>query len=493
MLIITTIDFSNSLLDLKKCPFGLKIDHDTVVIPCVPYAAFDMDSTLTPPTRILVVDDHPDNLDLLEALLGRQHYEVDRAENGSVALQKVALSPPDLILLDIMMPDMDGYEVCTTLKSDPSTAAIPIIFISALTDAADKVKAFQVGGMDYITKPFQIKEILARVNHHLMIRRLQQDLAAQNDQLQAEVETRKQIERELRQKRDRLEQALQDLNRAQVQMIQTEKMSSLGQLVAGVTHEINNPVNFIQGNLLHTANYTRQILNLLSHYQKACPTPPEDLQALANAIDLDFIRRDFPKLIASMEVGTNRIVAIVQSLQVFSRMDGADLQIIDLQDGIESALLLLQHRLLASETRLAIDLQQHYNSTPKVECYAGQINQVFMHLLSNAVDAIDEAWAIDPEDPRFSTLQPPRITITTQTLRNHSIQVSIQDSGLGIPDAVRSRIFDPFFTTKPIGQGTGLGLSTSYQIVQVQHGGRLQDYRKDGYTEFVVEIPLRQR
>jgi two-component system, NtrC family, sensor kinase len=452
-----------------------------------------MDSTLTSPTRILVVDDHPDNLDLLEALLGRQNYTVDRAENGLIALQKVAITPPDLILLDIMMPEMDGYEVCTTLKADRRTCAIPIIFISALTDAADKVKAFQVGGMDYITKPFQMKEILARVNHHLMIRRLQQDLATQNDQLQAEVEARKQIERELRQKRDRLEQALQDLNRAQVQMIQTEKMSSLGQLVAGVTHEINNPVNFIQGNLLHTANYTRQILTLLHHYQMACPTPPEELQALANAIDLDFIRSDFPKLIASMEVGTNRIVAIVQSLQVFSRMDGADLQVIDLQDGIVSALLLLQHRFLGNDTRLAIDLQHDYPAIPKVECYAGQINQVFMHLLSNAVDAIDEAWAIDPADSRFSSLQPPRIAIKTQILRNHSVQVTIQDSGLGIPDAIRSRIFDPFFTTKPIGQGTGLGLSTSYQIVQVQHGGRLQEHRQDGYTEFIVEIPLRQR
>jgi two-component system, NtrC family, sensor kinase len=452
-----------------------------------------MDSTLTTPTRILVVDDHPDNLDLLEALLGRQNYDVDRAENGPSALRQVALSPPDLILLDIMMPEMDGYEVCTTLKSNPQTAAIPVIFISALTDAADKVKAFQVGGMDYITKPFQMKEILARVNHHLTIRRLQQDLAAQNEKLQAEIEARKQIELELRQKRDRLEQALQDLNRAQVQMIQTEKMSSLGQLVAGVTHEINNPVNFIQGNLLHTANYTRQILNLLSHYQKACPAPPDDLNALATAIDLDFLRSDFPKLIASMEAGTNRIVAIVQSLQVFSRMDGSDLQIIDLQDGITSALLLLQHRLIENKTRSEIKLQQHYGNIPKVECYAGQINQVFMHLLSNAVDAIDEAWSIDPKDSRFATLQSPQITITTQILRNKSVKIVIQDSGLGIPESIRSRIFDPFFTTKPIGQGTGLGLSTSYQIVQVQHGGTLQERRQDGYTEFTVEIPLRQR
>ena len=459
-----------------------------------------MDSTLNPSTRILVVDDHPDNLDLLEALLGRQNYAVDRAENGLVALQKVALSPPDLILLDIMMPEMDGYEVCRQLKSDPNTCTIPILFISALTDAADKVKAFQVGGMDYITKPFQMKEILARVNHHLMIRRLQQDLATQNTQLQIEIEARKQIELELRQKRDRLEQALRDLNRAQVQLIQTEKMSSLGQLVAGVTHEINNPINFIQGNLLHTAHYTHQILNLLSQYQTACPEPPDELKALAQSIDLDFLRSDFPKLIASMEAGTDRIVAIVQSLHVFSRMDESDLQITDLHIDLESSILLLQHRFAEQTTRPPIILKQHYSPLPKVECYAGQLNQVFMHLLSNAVDAIDEAWAIAHSNSLTNSpihspinLCPPTITITTETLGTRNVSISIRDTGLGISDEVRSRIFDPFFTTKPIGRGTGLGLSTSYQIVQIQHGGKLQELRRDGYTQFTVEIPVRQR
>jgi signal transduction histidine kinase len=459
----------------------------------VPYADLDMDSTLNPPTRILVVDDHPDNLDLLEALLGRQNYAVSRAENGMAALKQVAMHPPDLILLDIMMPEMDGYAVCTTLKSDPKTCMIPVIFISALTDAADKVKAFQVGGMDYITKPFQMKEILARVSHHLTIRRLQQDLATQNTTLQAEIEARKEIEAELRQKRDRLEQALGDLNRAQVQMIQTEKMSSLGQLVAGITHEINNPINFIQGNLLHTANYTAQILHLLQHYQKNYPQPPAELQSLATEIDLEFLRADLPKILTSMEAGTNRIVAIVQSLQVFSRMDEADLQIIDLHDGIKSALLLLQHRFTEKVTRAEIDLQQNYSPLPKVECHAGQLNQVFMHLLSNAVDAIDDAWAKYPAPNNLDILQPPSITITTESLGSDRVSVTIQDSGLGIPETVRSRIFDPFFTTKPIGYGTGLGLSTSYQIIQVQHGGQLKESRQNGYTQFIVEIPLRQR
>jgi signal transduction histidine kinase len=432
--------------------------------------------------RILVVDDHPDNLDLLEVVLQRQHYDVFRAASGAEAINCVSDVSPDLILLDIMMPEMDGYEVCEHLKRNAETQNIPVIFISALNDARDKVRAFQVGGMDYITKPFQIKEVLARVAHHLMIRRLQQDLAVQNAQLQAEIEARKQVELELRQKRDRLEQALQDLNRAQVQMIQTEKMSSLGQLVAGVTHEINNPINFIQGNLCHTAHYTQQLLDLTSAYQAAFPDLPASLQLKTKAMDLDFIRADLPKLIASMEIGTARIVAIVQSLQVFSRLDQSSLQYTDIHEGIESALLLLQHRFAPNPLRSSVEICREYGDLPQVECYAGQINQVFMHLLSNAIDALDEA-----KHPSL------RIKIITKIMENDWIQVQIQDTGLGISEGVRSRMFDPFFTTKAIGRGTGLGLSTSYQIIQVQHGGRIIESRRDGETIFSLEIPQRQR
>jgi len=450
-----------------------------------------------PPARILVVDDHPDNLDLLEVVLQRQDYDVYRAANGMEALRTVPTVVPDLILLDIMMPEMDGYTVCERLKADPETCNIPILFISALNDAHDKVRAFQVGGMDYITKPFQIKEVLARVAHHLMIRRLQQDLSIQNAQLQAEIAARIQVELELRQKRDRLEQALQDINRAQVQMIQTEKMSSLGQLVAGMTHEINNPINFVQGNLIHTATYTQQLLSLLSSYQSAFPNLPPELQAQLDSIDLDFMQEDLPKLIASMEVGTARILSIVQSLKVFSRVDESSLQFFDLHQGIESSLLLLQHRFSPNIWRSKIIIEQHYELMFAVECHAGQINQVFMHLLNNAVDAIDESWMRKMGDcPMLNpdiVLLSPKIRIVTRSIDDDWVQVQISDTGLGIDDAVRSRIFDPFFTTKPIGQGTGLGLSTSYQIIKAQHGGRISQREISGETVFSIEIPRRQR
>ncbi len=449
-----------------------------------------------PPDRILVVDDHPDNLDLLEGILQRQGYDVYRAASGREVLNTVSIVLPNLILLDIMMPGMDGYTVCKRLKANPETCNIPILFISALEDARDKVRGFQVGGMDYITKPFQIKEVLARVAHHLMVRRLQQDLSVQNAQLQAEIEARTQVELELRQKSDRLEQALQHINRAQVQLIQAEKMSSLGQLVAGITHEINNPINFVQGNLIHTTNYTQELLNLLSGYQSAFPDLPPELQAQLDSIDLDFIQEDLPKLIASMEVGTARILSIVQSLNVFSRLDQSSLQFFDLHEGLESSIVLLQHRFSRNIWRSKIIVEQHYELMFPVECHAGQINQVFMDLLNNAIDAIDESWMRKTSkspmlDPNIVLLSP-KVRIVTKAIEDDWVQIQISDTGLGIDDAIRSRIFDPFFTTKPIGQGTGLGLSTSYQIIQAQHGGRIYQREISGETVFSIEIPRRQ-
>ncbi|MCX5964635.1 MAG: response regulator [Cyanobacteria bacterium] len=449
-----------------------------------------------PPARILVVDDHPDNLDLLEGVLQRQGYDVYRAASGREVFNTVSIILPNLILLDIMMPGMDGYTVCERLKANPETCNIPILFISALDDARDKVRGFQVGGMDYITKPFQIKEVLARVAHHLMVRRLQQDFSVQNAKLQAEIEARTQVELELRQKSDRLEQALQHINRAQVQLIQAEKMSSLGQLVAGITHEINNPINFVQGNLIHTTNYTQELLNLLSGYQSAFPDLPPELQAQLDSIDLDFMQEDLPKLIASMEVGTARILSIVQSLNVFSRLDQSSLQFFDLHEGLESSIVLLQHRFSRNVWRSKIIVERQYELMFPVECHAGQINQVFMDLLNNAIDAIDESWMRKTSnspmlDPNIVLLSP-KVRIVTRAIDDDWVQIQISDTGLGIDDAIRSRIFDPFFTTKPIGQGTGLGLSTSYQIIQAQHGGRIYQREISGETVFSIEIPRRQ-
>ncbi|PSB68177.1 hypothetical protein C7B61_02280 [filamentous cyanobacterium CCP1] len=290
-----------------------------------------------------------------------------------------------------------------------------------------------------------------------------------------------------------LENALQELQRTQAQMIQSEKMSSLGQLVAGVAHEINNPVNFIYGNLNHANEYTQDVLNLLKLYQKHYPDPDAEILAEAETIDLEFIMEDLPKLLSSMKVGADRIQKIVWSLRTFSRMDEAAFKAVNLHEGIDSTLMILQNRLKARPERPAIEIIKEYGQLPLVECYAGQLNQVFMNILSNAIDAMEEA--IGEQGAALlnhSAVLPPQICIRTEVQNDRAV-IHITDTGPGMPEAVRQRIFDPFFTTKPVGKGTGMGMSISYQIVTEKHGGTLQCISAPGKgTKFVIEIPIRQ-
>ena len=263
---------------------------------------------------IVIVDDVIENLYLLDTILTDQGYSVRKVRDGEMALAAVKAAPPELILLDINMPYMDGYEVCQQLKSNPSTCHIPVIFLSAFSETMDKVKAFAVGGSDYITKPFQIQEVLARVESQLTVCRLQKQLQEQNQRLKAS-------EAKEREKSQQLEATLHKFQQAQLQVIHTEKMSSLGQLVAGVAHEINNPVNFIYGNLNPAREYSKDLLYLLQLYQQACPQPTEEIQEIIEDIDLDFIRSDLPRLIDSMLVGAKRIRDIVGSLRHLSRLN----------------------------------------------------------------------------------------------------------------------------------------------------------------------------
>ncbi len=280
-----------------------------------------------------------------------------------------------------------------------------------------------------------------------------------------------------------LQKALQNLQLTQAQLIQSEKMSSLGQLVAGVAHEINNPVNFIAGNVGHAKQYFELLTALLAAYEDTYRDPPPALKQQIEATDLPYLRTDLPKLLSSMEMGTDRIQEIVMSLRDFSRMDESACKLADLHDGLESTLLILQYRLKRSVDRPTITITRNYGDLPKVNCYPGQLNQVFMNLLSNAIDAIDEAVL-------NQGLTTPEITIHT-AVHDNQVEVRIQDNGVGIPAAVASRIFDPFFTTKAVGKGTGMGLSISYQIVNDRHHGRLWcRAAKGGGTEFVMEIPL---
>jgi two-component system, NtrC family, sensor kinase len=291
---------------------------------------------------------------------------------------------------------------------------------------------------------------------------------------------------------ERVQKLLQERQAAEAHLVQSEKMSSLGQLVAGVAHEINNPINFIHGNLNHASEYTQDLLNLVQLYQKHYPNPCEEIEEAITQIDLEFITEDLAKILQSMQVGTKRISEIVLSLRNFSRLDEAEFKTVDIHEGIDSTLLILRHRFKAKSDIPEIQIIKDYAQLPLVECYPGQLNQVFMNLLANAIDAVEELH--QRRSSEGIDANPSIIRIWTELIDNSWVAIHIADNGLGMSEAVRSRLFDPFFTTKPIGKGTGLGLSISYQIVTKKHGGELHCYSAlEQGTEFVIQIPIMQQ
>ncbi|WP_171974809.1 GAF domain-containing protein [Leptolyngbya sp. 'hensonii'] len=310
------------------------------------------------------------------------------------------------------------------------------------------------------------------------------------DRKQAEAVLRE-SEAQLREKAQELEQTLRELQHTQAQLVQTEKMSSLGQLVAGVAHEINNPVNFIYGNLSHAGEYVHDLLSLLKLYQQYYPDPVAEIQSEASAIDIDFLQQDLPKLLNSMKVGADRIQKIVLALRNFSRMDEADVKPVDIHEGIDSTLMILQNRLKETSGHPGIHLVKQYAQLPLIECYAGQLNQVFMNILSNAIDSLEEFN--HHRSPQEICENPCTITIETRLVEDLWLQIRIADNGPGMTEQVRQRLFEPFFTTKPVGKGTGLGLSISYQVVVDKHGGKLTCNSALGAgAEFLIELPIRR-
>ena len=290
---------------------------------------------------------------------------------------------------------------------------------------------------------------------------------------------------QLKQTTTELTHTLQALQKTQSQLVQSEKMSSLGQLVAGVAHEINNPVSFIYGNLAYVATYADSLMAVIEAYQKAQPQSQPQTQAVLEAVDLDFLKQNFPKILASMKVGADRIQQIVRSLQNFSYHDQADRKHVDLHEGIDNTLLILQHRLKAVGNQLAIQIVKQYGALPFIQCHPGQLNQVFMNLLSNAIDALEEARGIAEET------NAPTISIRTSLIAPDRVLVCIADNGIGMDETVQARLFDPFFTTKPVGKGTGLGLAIGYQIVVEKHNGSIQCHSQPRLgTEFAIELPV---
>jgi two-component system, NtrC family, sensor kinase len=405
--------------------------------------------TILKKDSILIVDDAIINIQFLFDLLTQSGFEVAVAQSGERAIEIAEEALPDLILLDIMMPGIDGFETLTRLKSQPKTKDIPIIFITALTDIDRKVKGLELGAVDYITKPIKNQEVLARIKVHL------------------------------------------ELQKAKIRLIQEEKMSSLGQLVAGIAHEINNPLNFILGNISCAHTYFQDLMRLIETYDRILTPRPPEIEELLEAIDFNFVREDIPQLLSSMEMGTLRIQEIVKALRFFSRLDEAQCKAIDIHEGLESTLTILRTRLRAVDSHPEIQVIKEYGQLPLVECYASEINQVFMNLLVNAIDAIEER--IDREQKSETGIsRPPILRIITEVTENQrSVLVNIIDNGTGISKDVQQRMFDRFFSTKPIGRGTGLGLSIVYDIIVEKHRGSLScESEIDRGTEFTISIPI---
>jgi PAS domain S-box-containing protein len=298
-----------------------------------------------------------------------------------------------------------------------------------------------------------------------------------------DITQRKADEDKLQQQTKNLQEALKNLQATQVQLIQSEKMSSIGNMVAGIAHEINNPINFIHGNLIPASEYIRDLMDIIALYQVYFPDPPVAIQEKIAEVELDFVTEDLNKIIQSMSVGTERIREIVLSLRNFSRLDEAECKQANIHDGIDNTLMILQNRLKSKPSHPEIFVIKDYGNIPLIDCYPGQLNQVFMNILSNAIDVL--------ENPSLG--RSGEIHITTEILKQDYITIRISDNGSGIHPEHISKLFDPFFTTKEIGKGTGLGLSISYQIVVEKHRGKLYCDSTPGVgTQFVIEIPITQ-
>lgn len=413
-------------------------------------------------SKVLVVDDDITTQMILQSALEEDGHRVRVVSNGQEGFATAVQWQPDLVISDWVMPEMDGLSLCHALKREPQLAATFFILLTAREQLDDRIQGLDAGADDFLAKPVEIQELLARVRAGLRLSQTNQ----------------------------RLNEALQDLQHTQARLVQTEKMSSLGQMVAGIAHEINNPITFILGNLPHLRGYVEDLIELLNLYQAEVPQPGPQLQGKLQDFDPAFVQQDAFHLMTSMHSGATRVQDIVQSLRRFSLLDEADLKPVNLNDSLETTLLMLQHRFQANG-RPAIALQRDYSHLPLVECYAKDLNQVFLNILTNAIDAVEERCKTD------ANFREPRIWISTSLREgprgDRYATLCIGNNGPLPPQQVQAQMFDPFFTTKPVGQGVGMGLAISYQIVVQQHRGAIRCQTKPpSTTEFVIQIPLGQ-
>jgi len=412
--------------------------------------------TVTGTKKILVVDDSLTIRMQIKELLEDKGLEVLLAEDGEKCLAVLEKEKPDVILLDVILPEMDGIEVCRRIKSDEALKEIPVLILTTVSDVENKVKGLNAGADDYVIKPFEAVELIARVNSIL-----------------------------------RTKEMLHQLKQTQSQLLQSEKMASVGQLAAGVAHEINNPTGFVHSNLGSLNKYINKVLELFKRYDEGLTSFKnngneeivsfcEEIEELKKKLKIDFIIKDAQKIITDSLQGTERIKKIVADLKDFSRIDQAEFNYADLNEGIENTL-----NVVSNELKYKCTVEKDFGDLPKIYCNLGQLNQVFVNLLVNAAHAIEEKGTIKLST-RYVNGQS-----TSTTAKQNYIEVKIGDTGKGIPEETLKRIFEPFFTTKPVGKGTGLGLSIAYDIVVQKHQGEIVvDSRVDEGTTFTITLPM---
>lgn len=441
--------------------------------------------------KILIVD----NENALESIIspkfknniGTQKIEFIFVGNGGEALEKLQTeSPIDIVITDLDRAELDGLVLLEKVQAiNPN---IKTIVISAYSDM-DKIRlAMNRGAFDVLNKPIDLADLevtIERTLHQVKKNKEASTFKPENSK------NTPPSERQEPERSEQLEKISQELQQIKDRLIQSEKMSSLGQLLAGIAHDINNPVNFISGNISHADEYTQDLLNLVQLYQQQYPDRTPEIQDEEEDIELDFLIEDLPKILSSMKVGVERIRQIVLSLRNFSRSDETDMKAIDIHEGIDITLMILNNRLKAKSDHPEIQVIKEYGDLPEVECYFGQINQVFMNLLANAIDAIEEYNY--QRTPAEVQTNPCNIRIRTEKIDRNRVRIGIIDNGPGMPPEVLDRAFEPFFTTKQNGKGTGLGLSISNSIIVDKHNGELNCISTPGKgAEFTIEIPINQ-
>ena len=420
-------------------------------------------------STVLVVDDETNNRNVIVAQLKNEGYQIKTAASGEEALDIIDRELPDLILLDVMMPGISGFDVAEILKSEQRTANIPIIMLTSLGDVSSRLTALNNGAEEFLTKPVGRAELAARIRNLLKIKNHQDDLSRYSSELEGQVAERT----------SELETVNLQLDETYSQLLQAEKLAALGQLAAGVAHEINNPIGFVNSNLGTLSGYLKDLLRIVAAYEAVSATQPgktkehDELQALKAELDLDFLRSDAPQLIAESLDGISRVRNIVKDLKNFAHVDASpEWGPANLHECLDSTLNIANH-----EIKYKAAVVKDYGALPDIECLPSQLNQVFLNLLVNAAQAI-------PENGQGT------ITVCTAA-DGDNVRIEISDTGCGIAPENIQKIFDPFFTTKPVGTGTGLGLSLSYGIIK-RHHGRIEVGSEIGRgTTFRITLPIR--